>query len=186
MDSAPPIHELDMLESPASRIPLKDEELSEPQIYQLLKDAEQRLGSALIDPSKTSAVQNYPSISSLQKRYLQFSYCSANHIVRRLGVCSNLSSSLCTEPDNALPTSYIKMTSRGAQVDPGSLVTARQRKLANGARTVEDPVQSKSNLEKVNQTHEYRTNRNPFHEENISKHSLDAELWAVLVPPLLL
>lgn len=42
------------------------------------------------------------------------------------------------------------MTSQGAQVDPTSLITAKQRKLANGAGTVDDPVQVKPNLAKGN------------------------------------
>jgi len=41
------------------------------------------------------------------------------------------------------------MTSKGAQVDPVLLVTAKQRKLASQARIVEDPVLVKSNLAKV-------------------------------------
>lgn len=47
------------------------------------------------------------------------------------------------------------MTSQGAQVDPVLLVTAKQRKLANGARTVDDPLRVKSNLAKVIQTRKY-------------------------------
>jgi hypothetical protein len=51
------------------------------------------------------------------------------------------------------------MTGQGVEVGPVLFIPAIQRKLASGGRTVEDPVQAKSNLEKVDQTREYYTNK---------------------------
>jgi len=52
----------------------ENEDLSEEQIYQLLKDAGQRLGSTLRSPSRTSSLQNQLAMSSLQERYWISSY----------------------------------------------------------------------------------------------------------------
>ena len=45
--------------------------------------------------------------------------------------------------------SYINSTSNVARVDPAHLVTEEQRKMANMARVVVDPVAVKVNAEKV-------------------------------------
>lgn len=101
----------------ASTSTLNDEELSDQQIYQLLKDAEQRPGSALNGPSGTSTMQNQSSISSLQKRYSKPPYPPLLAIRAPRKVYSDLPHSLSTRPDSGLPLLYIKMTSQGAQVD---------------------------------------------------------------------
>jgi hypothetical protein len=44
---------------------------------------------------------------------------------------------------------YIKTADQGASVDPSHLVTAQERKLANGIRVVEDPVAIKAKAAKV-------------------------------------
>jgi hypothetical protein len=44
---------------------------------------------------------------------------------------------------------YIKTTDLGASVNPSHLVTAQERKLANGIRVVEDPVAVKAKAAKV-------------------------------------
>lgn len=69
MDSPLLRHELDTMPPPASTSNQNDEELSDQQIYQLLRDAEQGLGSALEGASGISTAQNQSSISSFQKRY---------------------------------------------------------------------------------------------------------------------
>lgn len=58
MSSILPRHEFDVRQSLASTPALNDEELSDQQIYHPLKDAEQRIGSALEGPSKALATQN--------------------------------------------------------------------------------------------------------------------------------
>jgi hypothetical protein len=58
MGSILPRHELDVRQSLASTPALNDEELSNRQIYLPLKDAEQRIGSALEGPSKVLTTQN--------------------------------------------------------------------------------------------------------------------------------
>jgi hypothetical protein len=58
-----------------------------------------------------------------------------------------------------VPSPHLKMTSQGFQVNPVLPIPAIQWKLVSGGRTVEDPLQAKSNLEKVDQTREYYTNK---------------------------
>jgi hypothetical protein len=77
------------------------------------------------------------------------------------------------------------MTSQGAQVDPVLLVMAKQRKLANGARTVDDPVQVKSKLAKVIQTRKWHTNQIiHFMRKRYPKSLLTQNSGPVLVPSL--
>jgi hypothetical protein len=77
------------------------------------------------------------------------------------------------------------MTSRGAQVNSVLLVTAKQRKLANGARTVDDPVQIKSNLAKVIQTCKHHTNKfTHLMRKRYPNNLLTQNSGPVLVPPL--
>ncbi|EPE34062.1 hypothetical protein GLAREA_07075 [Glarea lozoyensis ATCC 20868] len=93
------------------------DDLSDQQIQQLLKDAEQRLRAAKGKKGSQDAssflTQRLPTIAS----------------------------------DKTI-TPYIQKTDQGARVNPSMLINPEVRKLANGIRTVEDPIMAKAKAAK--------------------------------------
>ncbi|EHL01678.1 putative rRNA-processing protein fcf2 [Glarea lozoyensis 74030] len=101
------------------------DDLSDQQIQQLLKDAEQRLRAAKGKKGSQDAssflTQRLPTIAS----------------------------------DKTI-TPYIQKTDQGARVNPSMLINPEVRKLANGIRTVEDPIMAKAKAAKTNLTPELK------------------------------
>jgi hypothetical protein len=62
---------------------------------------------------------------------------------------ANIDPSLALSSASALPAGYIDTTSTGAKVDNAKLVSEKERKLASGPRTVEDPIAVKARAENV-------------------------------------
>lgn len=94
---------------------MADEDLSDEQLHQLLKDAEQRL-------------RNKPQ----------------NHGQPRNALSSTLRMSVSRSTSEKLISSYVKSTEHGAHVDRSYLVSDREKLLSNGIRRVQDPVATKS------------------------------------------
>ncbi|PSS18696.1 hypothetical protein M430DRAFT_102419 [Amorphotheca resinae ATCC 22711] len=92
---------------------MADEDLSDEQLKQLLKDAEQRLkeakGSKELQTQNASVPKSIPKVANKQ-----------------------------------LITPYISTTDNGAHVDPSHLVNPREKKLSNGIRRVQDPLEIKA------------------------------------------
>jgi len=152
---------------------MADEDLSDEQLRQLLKDAEQRLRKRGKQQSQVS------SLSRVQTRYASI----ANHPPRigrayyrqqNFSSIPKIASTTPTEP-------YVKTTPQGAQVDRSHLVTLKERKLANGMRVVEDPVAIKEKAIKVRYL--IVNLMVIFYEENLSQKKHDAECGPVLVSP---
>jgi len=102
---------------------MSDDELSDEQLHQLLKDIEQRLKAARPSHSNLGQTQK-PSLSSLQI-------------------------SIASETPGSNHTSYIKSTDQGTHVVPLHLMNPQERTLSNGIRRVVDPVTVKSNTTKA-------------------------------------
>lgn len=113
---------------------MADEDLSDEQLQQLLKDAESRLRSKSKGKSQ--------ALAALDQRYF------ATIIVNpRYGLTSS-----CRIPQidsGSAIQSYINKTKQGAQIDKSLLVQPEVRQLASVVRTVEDPVAVRANVEKV-------------------------------------
>ena len=107
---------------------MAEEDLSDEQLHQLLKDAEQRLKAA-----KTNAL----SLPPPHQR-------SSQSPAQPQSILLTLLPSIPTVFSNKSITPYIKSTSQGAQVDSTLLVSEQQRKASNGIRVVEDPVAIKN------------------------------------------
>jgi hypothetical protein len=120
---------------------MADEDLSDEQLRQLLKDAEHRLRNRGKQQSQVS------SLSHIQTRYASV----ANHPPRIWRACYRQQnfSSIPKIASTTLIEPYVKTTPQGAQVDRSHLVTLKERKLANGMRVVEDPVAIKEKAIKV-------------------------------------
>jgi len=115
---------------------MADQQYSDDQLLQLLKDAEGRLRGV-----KKTQETTAQSLVSLQDRY-EASW-------EEIGSLTNLLYSISKGSSPNQITSYISSTSKIAQVDAAHLVTEEQRKLANEARVVVDPVSVKANAAKV-------------------------------------
>ncbi|OBT56835.1 hypothetical protein VE04_01076 [Pseudogymnoascus sp. 24MN13] len=100
---------------------LESQDLSDGQIQQMLRDAEQRMRAS--------------------------AEASANTLITTSGISSlpglDSSTSISNGTGSGLPSVYVKPTISGAQVDPEFLVSKQERKLANTPRCVEDPVAAK-------------------------------------------
>ena len=147
---------------------MADEDLSDEQLRQLLKDAELRL--------KAAKGRRNTQDNALQR------YCTLN-IPVRLGLWHMLLLTfvLCSIPkidSGKSVTSYIQKTSQGAQVNPSHLVKPEERKLANGIRRVDDPVAVKAKAEKVRSPYPYLSNLSSM--RKIYPKNLDAESGPVL------
>ncbi|TVY21243.1 rRNA-processing protein fcf2 [Lachnellula arida] len=103
---------------------MADEDLSDEQVCQLLKDAALRLKAG-------------KGRRNNQENALQW-YCALN--IPAVQGPDNIP----TIDSGKSITPYIQKTSQGAQVDPSHLVKPEERKLANGIRRVEDPVAVKA------------------------------------------
>lgn len=114
---------------------MADEDLSEQQLQQLLKDAEERLRSR----SETKLQAH----SVLQERY-----ATPVYLCSRASISNNFSRIPQINPGSAIQ-SYINKTKQGAQVDKALLVKPEVRQLASVVRTVEDPLTVKANIAKV-------------------------------------
>lgn len=115
---------------------MTDQDLSDEQVKQLLKDAEQRL--------RNKAKQRLSiSTSSLKSRYV-FKLLASRKSLTDLDLFSL--------PKIAVENSikpYIIASENGPQVDRSHLVTQEQRRQANGIRIVEDPIAIKKRAEEV-------------------------------------
>jgi len=111
---------------------MADEELSNEQLRQLLKDAEQRLKCA----KQSNAQSQIVSLSTLQKRYAHWA-----GILLFFWVLFLTHSHSISKPTSEKPiVPYVTTTEKGAHVDPSHFVGESDRKLANGIRKVQDPV----------------------------------------------
>jgi len=105
-------------------------DMSDDQIFSLLKDAEQRMKAAADAVSGLEALENHNLSSELA---LQTRFSSSSN--------------------QNLAQSYIKASDKGAQIDPALLVTSKERSLSNGARVVQSQASIKaaaSKREKAN------------------------------------
>src|SRR6187402_963629 len=122
---------------------MANDDLSDEQLKQLLKDAEQRLRNKGKQQTQVSTV------TSLGNRYVLHIYI--------IILCKRLPFLLLTHIISSIPKiaveksiePYIKQTEHGPQVDPAHLVTEEQRKQANGIRVVEDPIAIKKRAAEV-------------------------------------
>jgi len=131
-----------------------DIDLSDDQVQQLLKDAEQRLISAAQDSQSlinTQENQVQKSIPTDFTRYVhhRFHHHHNTFLLPITRAFANSHTTSLSTGTSIASTSYIKNTSNGALVDPSRLVKPQERRLANGLRRVEDPVAVKSDLAKV-------------------------------------
>lgn len=127
---------------------LESQDLSDGQIQQLLRDAEQRMrastetgANALIN---TSSVSSLPGLDS---RYVFTHNAGFPH--QLVYLLTQTSTSISSGTGSGLPALYVKPTISGAQVDPEFLVSKQERKLANTPRCVEDPVAARVKAAKV-------------------------------------
>jgi hypothetical protein len=147
---------------------LENQDLSDGQIQQMLRDAEQRMrasteagANALIS---TSGVSSLPGLDS---RYV---FTGNSGIpFQFIHLLTPRSTSISTGSGSGLPSLYVKPTVSGAQVDPEFLVSKKERKLANTPRCVEDPIAAKAKAVKV--SYSSSTFITMFYEENYPKES---------------
>lgn len=134
------------LNKPSPESQVMDIDLSDDQVQQLLKDAEQRMNTAAQDSQSLINTENQvqKSISTVSTRYAWHHHFR----IQRIRSSLILSHSLSTGTSIAA-TSYIKNTANGALVDPSRLVKPLERRLANDIRRVENPVTIKTNATKV-------------------------------------
>ena len=149
---------------------MADEDLSDEQVRQLLKDAEERLRIRKGLGPKSS------SLDTLQNRYAP----KAVPTVLDILLLTQASSSIPRLASQKTIEPYVKTTDQGASVDRSHLVTAEQRKSANGIRVVEDPVIVKAKAAKV--CHILSYSHNFFDEENLSQRTLTQNLVPSWVP----
>lgn len=121
---------------------MADDNLSDEQLQQLLKDAENRLRS------KGKKQNQLSEISALSSRYCapppRPSHPKAPKTMRL-----TIRYSIPQIASDKKIESYIKSTAHGPQIDASHLVSEQQRKLANTFRVVEDPITVKKKSEEV-------------------------------------
>jgi hypothetical protein len=115
---------------------MADGDLSDEQLKQLLKDAEQRLKEA----KANDALQG--PVSALQ-RYVPE---SAPPLQREL---SNIAIRIPKVASSKPVLPYVSASTHGAHIDPSYLVNTRDRKLSSGPRTVQDPMEIKAKAAQV-------------------------------------
>lgn len=118
---------------------MADDNLSDDQLQQLLKDAEQRLRSKSKTQNKNS------EISALSSRYC----APPNYSPEASEASLTITCSIPRIASDKTIESYIKNTKAGPQIDASHLVSEQQRKQANSFRVVEDPITIKKRAEEV-------------------------------------
>lgn len=125
---------------------MADGDLSDEQLKQLLKDAEQRLKEAKANNSL------HGPVSALQRYALD---STPFHLQQEL---SNMAVRIPKVASSKPVIPYVSASTHGAHVDPSYLVNARDRKLSSGPRTVQDPMEIKAKATQVS-PFTYTTNR---------------------------
>ncbi|KAF4632592.1 hypothetical protein G7Y89_g5531 [Cudoniella acicularis] len=121
---------------------MAQEDLSDEQLRQLLKDAEQRLRAA--SAVNTRNASQDASLVALQKRFCSLYATTLNPRSSLLSIFSIPK----VASGRSIP-SYITKTDQGAHINSSLLVKPEERKLANGIRRVEDPVVVKAKFAKA-------------------------------------
>jgi hypothetical protein len=95
---------------------------------------------------------------------------------------SNLATSIPRISSSKPITPYISATTHSAYVDRSHLVTARDRELSSGVRTVQDPIEIKARAAQVRLLPVSQLEA-IFYEENLSQINMTQNLAPSWVPP---